>query len=319
MREQDFIRLYEADWQALHHFFNQPTRQRSAAELAEFPSRYRRLCEQLALAQAQGFSWSLITRLNTLAGSGHALLYRKPRAFGEALTLFILLSLPRTVRREWRWLVFSTSLFLIPLLIGMVGALLFPEYVEGKMAYLALMYEPSAHERLGQSRLGGTDVLMWGFYIFHNTTISLQALAGGALAGLLTAYVVVFNGIHLGLVSGYMINHGWMLQTFLPFIIAHGAFELTALILAGAVGFALAAAWFFPGRMARRDSIRQCLQRMYPLLVAVIAFDFIAAGLEAFWSARVLPAGIKYSVGILLWVGVIGYFLLIGRDGKADR
>lgn len=319
MREQDFIRQHEQDWQILRDFLEQPAQQRSMAELANFPARYRHLCEQLAFAQAQGFSWSLITRLNALAGTGHALLYQKPRGFSQAVAVFTLQILPRAVRREWRWLAVSTALFLIPLLLGLIAAVLFPDFVEEEMSYLAGMYEPGAHARLGQSRYGGTDVLMWGFYIFHNTTISLQALAGGALAGLLTAYVVIFNGVHLGLVSGYMINHGWLLQTFLPFIIAHGAFELTALVLAGAVGFALAAALFFPGRMARRESVGQCLQRMYPLLVAVIAFDFIAAGLEAFWSARILPAAVKYSIGFLLWGAVIGYFLWVGRDGKTHH
>jgi hypothetical protein len=38
----------------------------------------------------------------------------------------------------------------------------------------------------------------------------------------------------------------------------------------------------------------------------------MAAGIESFWSARLMGAGIKYAVAAVLWLAVIAYLLFGG-------
>ena len=48
--------------------------------------------------------------------------------------------------------------------------------------------------------------------------------------------------------------------------------------------------------------------------IAVIALLVIAAGVEAFWSsARWVPPAVKYGVGAMCWVFVLGYLAWQGR------
>jgi hypothetical protein len=46
----------------------------------------------------------------------------------------------------------------------------------------------------------------------------------------------------------------------------------------------------------------------------------MAAFVEAFWSSQTwIPVLVKYSVGITLWLLVIGYFTRVGRDEVSDE
>jgi hypothetical protein len=46
-------------------------------------------------------------------------------------------------------------------------------------------------------------------------------------------------------------------------------------------------------------------------------YSFLAAFIEAFWSAsRVPPVQVKYAVGIGLWVVTLAYFVFVGRGGN---
>lgn len=316
--EVDFSARYESQWRWLEDFLQ--GKQRDSA--GEFPMRYRHLCAQLAQARGQGFSPALLARLNDLAVRGSARLYYRQRGDTVyALTDFLLYALPQAVRREWRWLAASVGIFLLAALGAALAQLWQPAVADnlGLAWSLSEMYEPSEHLYRGRLREGEDDVLMWGYYISHNTSISLRALAGGALAGVSTVYVDVSNGVLIGVAMAYGWQEGWLSETFLPFIVAHSSFELMALFFAAATGFALAKAVCFPRRLRRRDAVALVVRRFYPLLVAVIAFDFIAAAIEAFWSPRLLPLPVKYAVGLALWMALLSYFALVGRGAGSSK
>ena len=92
--------------------------------------------------------------------------------------------------------------------------------------------------------------MMFGHYILNNISIALRTFASGLLAGLGTLLVLLFNGVIIGSVAGHLqhIGHG---DPFWRFVAGHGAFELTAIVIAGGAGLQLgmkllapaAAAW----------------------------------------------------------------------------
>lgn len=312
MREQDFVAQFAPSWTRLEDFLAK----RSAADglrPADFPEAYRQLCNQLAQARAHGFSWALVDRLNTLAAEGRSQLYRGGSSM--AVADFFLRRLPCAVRREKRWIWAGFLIFLLGMALGAVSVPLKWGWMEawGVNKQMDELYEPSRHQLQSNERKGAEDVFMWGFYINHNTAISLRTIAGGALAGVGTAVSDAFNGVNLGIAISYTVEKGWAAETLLPFAATHSAFELTALFLAAGAGFALAAALFFPGRRSRADSVRHFTERFFPILVCVILFDFIAAGLEAFFSPRSFDPALKYAAGAVMWCAVYSYFALCGR------
>ena len=314
MKEQQFVATHEASWQALEHFFRQRERETRQQDLRlDFPPAHRALCEQLLYAENAGFSPALIARLQHLAMQGHQLLYRRQRGSAEKVAAYFLYQLPQAVRREWRYLAAATALFVLPLLLALGIGLLQPEIAAAQAGEYAAMYEPSEDRRIGESRGADNDVLMFGHYLSNNTGIGLRVVAGGALLGVGVFVSLIYNGWLFGIVSAHMITLGYANKTFFPFVITHAAFEITAILFSGACGLALARGLFVPGRQRRGDAVRALVQRFFPILVAVVLLFFLAALVEAFWSAIWLPPAVKYTSGALCWALVIAYFTLAGR------
>ena len=317
MKEKQFIALHEEGWLALENFLLLRGRGRNKP-WADFPVAYRSLCEQLAYAENAGFSAPLLARLNDMAMRGRTVLY-KPRGSALVLAEFFLYRLPQTVRAQWRYFACAAALFFLPLVAAFAVGLLMPEVAQEQAGAYARMYEPDESRRIGESRGADSDVLMFGHYLQNNTSIGLRTIAGGALLGVGVFVALVYNGWLFGIVSAHMVSLGYAGKTFFPFVITHAAFELTAIVFSGACGLAIARALFMPARQTRGDAVREMLGRFFPVLVAVVLLFFIAALVEAFWSAIWMPPAAKFASGALCWALVLAYFAFAGRNDAPAR
>ena len=67
-------------------------------------------------------------------------------------------------------------------------------------------------------------------------------------------------------------------------------------------------------RNTRAGALRDAATRVVPVLYGVFALLVVAAVVEAFWSsARWVPHEVKYGVGGLCWLLVIGWLAWQGR------
>ena len=96
----------------------------------------------------------------------------------------------------------------------------------------------SAAESIGRTRDAGDDWTMFGFYIRNNVGVAFQCFASGLAAGLGSIFFLVYNGALFGAVAGYLAERG-LGDTFFSFVVTHGSFELTAIVLSGAAGLKL--------------------------------------------------------------------------------
>jgi uncharacterized membrane protein SpoIIM required for sporulation len=120
-------------------------------------------------------------------------------------------------------------------------------------------------------------------------------------------------------VAGHLTQIGYG-QTFWSFVIGHGAFELTAIALAGAAGLQLGWALIAPGRWPRAEALRLAARKSVLLICGVMLFLLIAAFIEAYWSSMTTPAPMtKYLVGAMLWLSLAVYLLFAGRVRHAPE
>jgi uncharacterized membrane protein SpoIIM required for sporulation len=174
------------------------------------------------------------------------------------------------------------------------------------------MYDPNA-EHLGRERQSDSDFMMFGFYIMHNISITFQLFASGLLFGLGSIFYVVSNGLFIGAATGHLLSIGYH-TTFLPFVIGHGSFELTALVIAGAAGLMMGHVLLAPGALSRLAALRRVAPQAVQLVMGAALMDLAAAFIEAFWSSSSsLTLAVKYSVGGGLWAAVLGYLIFVGR------
>lgn len=300
---------------ASHNARPMPTR-------AEFLQLYRMVCRDLALAETRGYSPGLVDRLNVLAIRGHNLLYTRRSGFVSQIRAFLLRDFPRLVRSEWRLVLLSAALFVLP-----GAALSVATAIEPSSVYFVLspvearkyeeMYMPG-QALVGAGRTAGSDFMMFGFYIRNNIGIGFQCFASGILLGLGPVFFLVFNSLQIGAVGAHLAVNGYG-GTFFPFVVGHGAFELTAIVLSGAAGLKLGLALLRPGRARRGDALIAHGRIAVRIVYGVFVMLLVAAFLEAFWSARsLIPAWTRYTVGAVLWALVMAYFVFAGRHARPD-
>ena len=179
-------------------------------------------------------------------------------------------------------------------------------YMRGPMSQGA----PTEWVSMDPTELSPEKAAQFGNFGVGTTDPSAYA---GLFAGVGSLFFLAANGAFGGAVAGYLTARG-LSSTFYSFVVTHSAFELTAIILAGAAGLRIGHALLAPGRRRRLQSLVDAAREMSVIVYGVTAMLFIAAAVEAFWSsAGWLPAAVKYSVAAVCWASVLGYFTFQGR------
>lgn len=316
MKQQQFEQQHQALWQQFAATLT-ALEQGHAADLAEFTEQYRLICQQAALAQSRGYGELLATHLADMALRGHQQLYQRKDHFGERLLRFVLLEFPQLIRTEWRIVGASLLTFVAPLLVmGFLcffrSELAYSVFDADTIANYEAMYSPST-KAIGRERESDTDLAMFGFYIRNNIGIGFQTFAGGIAFGVGTLFFLIYNGMSIGTVGGYLAQFGYG-ETFFSFVIGHGAFELTAIVIAGAAGLKLGIALLAPGRKPRLLALADAARIAVQLIYGAALMLLLAAFIEAYWSSSAdISALVKFGVGAVLWISVLLYFIAGGR------
>lgn len=329
MKQQTFEHLHAKFWDefetALEQYIKRGTSKTYSSTYSDerFVNDYRLVCQHYSLAKSRSYSNNLIDRLHALAMGGHQVLYKRNNIPLGRILNFITTEFPVAVRREYK-LMFISILLFFGVLIASAGLIVakpdlaYAVVGEGQLKSVESMYDPAKRDNIGRKRDSDSDILMFGFYIRNNTGIGLGTFASGIIFGVGTVFILLFNALYIGVISGHIINVGFI-DTFYPFVVGHGSFELTAIALAGCSGLKLGMALLSPGRYSRFDSVRIAALNIMPIVIGMMGMFIIAAFIEAFWSSSTfLSNETKYITGAILWAFVILYFLFSGR-GRANR
>ncbi|KGQ19106.1 Integral membrane protein [Lysobacter dokdonensis DS-58] len=326
MRQEQFVARHGAEWVVFEAWLDaradSPRRARGDRTWKGLPDEdaphaYRRLCQQLGLARRRNYSPTVVDRLQQLMQRGHTALYRAPPPQWSRIPRFFLAEFPRLVRAEWGCMLVALLSFAVPLVGMFVLVRLHPELAasvvgQHQLAEVETMY--SSAEATGKiGRESGTDIGMFGFYILNNVSIGLRTFAIGLFAGVGSLFMEVFNGVFFGAIAGHLQNVG--LGPYLwRFVVGHGSFELTAIVIAGGAGLRLGLDVIAPGRRRRIDALVEGGKRGARIAMGVALMLVIAAFLEAFWSSMAtLPATLMYSVAGVLWAMVFAWLAFGGR------
>jgi len=313
-----FIAVRQEDWYRFRSLVERleatPLRQVSGEDLAEMSRLFRALCYDLSVVRSRDWGRELEGRLNDLVVRGHNLLYRAPPGRLRAVVSFVLVGFPRLLRANAGYFWAACALFLVPGLAAAISIALEPTLAERilprqMLDMMEAMHSESFNER---ALFAGAEAARTGYYVLNNVSIAFKAWALGILLGLGSAYVLVYNGLIIGAVTGYLVARGHA-EPFFSFVIAHGAFELTAIVVAGAAGLVVGRALVHPGHYTRMDALRRRGLVSTQLALGAAAMLLVAAVIEGVWSPMGLPPRLKLGAGALFWMVVVLYLLLAGR------
>lgn len=324
-RQEQFTQRHESLWNHFEQVLDYRAlsrRKRKNVDIPrdlDLPTAYRQICQHYALANSRMYSPILVERLNRMVVRGHQTLYSSRSQFLKSILAFFASEFPALVRQEWRVMTVASALFYVPFFAMIILMQFMPELVysvldANNVRSMESMYDPS-NQVIGRERGSDSDLLMFGHYIRNNTGIGFQVFAGGMLYGIGTLFFLLFNGLVIGAVAGHLTQLGFI-NTFWGFVLGHGAFELTAIVVSGAAGLKLAMALIAPGRKSRVKALIDNGKVGIKIMYGAATLFIMAAFVEAFWSSMVLPVAIKYTVAACLWALVIAYFWLVGRGHR---
>jgi uncharacterized membrane protein SpoIIM required for sporulation len=131
----------------------------------------------------------------------------------------------------------------------------------------------------------------------NNLQVCILVFGAGLLWCVGGALVLAFNGAMLGVVLGIALSSGH-LGDVLVLITAHGAIELSGIIVAGAAGLRLGWALVAPGPRSRRDALGDAARPAVAMVLGVAPWIVIAGLLEALISPRGFDASVVVPVGL---------------------
>ncbi|MEO7840003.1 MAG: stage II sporulation protein M [Anaerolineales bacterium] len=320
MRTDEFYQSRRGDWETLSHLLDQS--QRDMSRLSELQVRdlarlYRAATSDLALAK-RDFPRSEITAyLNQLVARAHALVYRSEPLALKRLWQFATTGFPRLFRETWIFTFIAALFFVVPAIASGISVYTRPETV----IYLL----PAGAQQLITTV---EDKKLWidipveerpytsAFIMQNNIRVSFLAFASGLTAGLLTLWVLFFNGLMLGSLTGLTAFHGIGFELW-TFVIGHGVIELSIIFIAGGSGLMLGWAILKPGLLRQRDSLAQAARKSVYLLLGAVPWLVVAGTIEGFISPNEdIAIPVKWITGIVSGILLYGYLLLAGRESK---
>lgn len=331
MNKRQFLRQRRSSWrqfESLLKLLNGVSLKRmKSRDISLYSRLFRELSNDLATIRSRDWGQALVDYLNDLVARGHSAFYSAPPTDVSPIVRFLTVGFPQLFRRRILYFLTAAILFFVPgglawgviqMNPGLASRLIPAEQLE----QFDQMYDDHSNSEdddeqadeaePGWFRFGEERTAMAGFYVQHNVGIALQCFARGILFGVGTIYTLLYNGISIGAIGGYIVARGHGDQ-FLSFIVSHGSFELTAIAVAGGAGLMLGDAFLHPGNRTRLEALRVNGLDAVQIASGAAVMLVIAALIEGFWSPAPIPAIFKYSAGGVLWLIVICYLGLAGR------
>src|SRR5271166_2906250 len=168
-------------------------------ELRELGLLYRQASSDLAVLRADVSSVHFAGYLNQLLARAHNTIYSGHKTSHSAVLHFFRDTWPQVFRRNLNYCVFAFILFLGGAVIGSILTLQDPDFrlkiIGPEMVQTIERHEMWTHSVVAVKPLASSVIMT------NNLSVAFTAFAAGITAGLGTMYMIVFNGLLIGVIG----------------------------------------------------------------------------------------------------------------------
>lgn len=299
------------EWARLHALARR--RQLTGAEADEFLDLYQRTSTHLSVLRSESPDPSVVAYLSGLLARARLVTVGTGTPAPQLLLRFVTETFPAALYRlRWWWIGMALGSLLVAVGAG-VWTMYHPEVYTSVMtpaeidAYVNSdfqnYYSEYAHHEFA--------TLVW----VNNAWVSAQAIVYG-VTGLLTLWVMYGNAVNVGVAGALMISHGRG-ALFFGLILPHGLLELTAVFVAGGVGFRLFMSWIAPGARSRLQSFAHEGRTAMAVVLGLVGVLLVSGFIEGFVTPSPLPTWARIGIGILVETLFLTYVFRLGRRAVA--
>lgn len=261
---------------------------------------YRATAADLALARRAFPGDPIVARLERLTVAARQAVYAE-RSRRLSPVRFFGTDYWRRVRERPRLLLLAALLMIVP---GLLGGLWAGEDPGAAIGLVPEEFLPTVESPGGDRGLSGEESGAFSSSVFtNNIQVAFLSLAAGIALGLGTAFVLLYNGLVLGVVFGLTIENGQG-TPLVEQVASHGLLELSCIVVSAAAGLRLGDAILRPGRRKRGDALVEEARGAVETVIGTAPWLVVAGFVEGFVS----PRGIGWLPAVIVGAAFAGAF-----------
>lgn len=274
---------------------------------------FTEITEDLSYARTFYPRRSVRVYLNQLAQGVFTSLYRQRKQPLGSFAKFWTQTVPLEMYRARHLLLTAFIFFCVSALIGaasqhydndFVRIILGDGYVEETERRIEAGDPMGVYGEMGQST-------MFFAITINNIRVAFIAFVLGITFGIGTFFLLLRNGVMLGSFQYWFKTKGLLLTSFLTIWI-HGAFEISAIVVAGAAGLTVGNGLVFPKSFTRLQSLIFSAKRGLIIMSSLIPVFIIAGFLESYVTRHYqsMPDLLKWMIILTSFAIMIFYYVI---------
>ncbi|MEH7382186.1 stage II sporulation protein M [Bacillus sp. JJ1533] len=309
MNMKQFVKQHRDEWKRLEQIISnlhKGRKSRSSNEINEFYRHYQKCTQHLSYSQTYFPNEEITPYLNGLVSKAHNLLYKDQVSSFQQIRYFFSTKFVGLLLEQWKFVVVAMILFTLGGVGSFVSVLQDPLHMFSILpAEIAQGVDP---DYLGSQDGEVDSSLMSASIMTNNIQVAILAFASGVTFGLVTVYILIYNGMIIGALAGLFWHYG-KTYDFWAYIVPHGMIELTAIFIAGGAGLLMGYKLLVPGHYTRGYQLKVQARRSVQLLLGTLPLFVIAGIIEGFITPATISLEAKYAVAFITVIGLILYIV----------
>ncbi len=235
---------------------------------------------------------------------------------GEPIKKFLTVwqtSLPLEIYRSRKNLLFALIAFSVYALIGVMTTYVDPEFPRVVMGdgYVDMTLENIQQGNPLKVYETEDQMAMFIQITTNNLKVAFLTFFVGFFFTVGTHMLLFYNGVMLGAFQYFFHSKGLLITSFLGIWI-HGAFEISAIVLAGGAGITAGNGLLFPKSYTRLQSLQLSTKRGLKIMLSLVPFIIAAGYLESYVTHNYqdLPTWSKWMLILLSFAIIIFFYVL---------
>jgi len=273
-------------------------------ELQELGLLYRQTASDLATVREDVTSNQLAFYLNQLLGRAHNLIYMGHKQKISGLVRFYSQTYPQVFRETFRQTFLAFLIFAVTAVASWAVTIHDPTFAHRLLG--PQMMDTIEKREMWTQSIVTIKPLAASSIMTNNLSVSFATFALGITAGIGTVWMIVVNGMLIGVIGAATWQAGMALQLW-SFVAPHGVLELPAIFIAGGAGLEIARGMLFPGLLPRRESLARAGGRAARLVLGIVPMLVVAGIIEGFVSPSGIAAPLKFLLAAVLFAALATY------------
>ena len=303
-----YVLAHHADWTRLEHLLKR--HHLSGAEADELVERYQQVATHLSVLRTSAPDPTLIAHLSSLLARARNRSVGTRISTWRGVAVFVTDRFPAALYRlRWWWL--GTMAANVVVTAAMMWWLLDHPNVEQSLLSPAEVDQLVNNDFEGYYSEYAASHFAAQVWI-NNAWVSALCLGLGIL-GLPLVKVLFDNVANLAIIGSIMMRHDRG-ELFWGLILPHGLLELTAVFVAGGVGFRLFWSWVEPGDLSRSQALAREGRTAGTVALGLVLVLLVSGVIEAFVTPSGLPTWARIGIGGLAELAFFAYVFVLGRS-----